>query len=301
MLLEGSIFEIAALVAAATWALSSLVSTEASKALGAIRFVRVRMISVFVMLGIYVLIVGSWRAYDLTYLLPILLSGMIGIFLGDTALFMTMNRLGPRRTAMLFSMNAPLTVLLGWVFLGEGITPTALLGVFLVFAGVVLAIAFGKRRSQLHEWESIKGPLWIGLMFGFVAALCQAIGSIIARPVMAAGADPIVTSMLRVGIAGLCLSLVPAHWIMKTEQGGALTWRLFGLTAFSGFLAMGVGMTLLLFAFRGGDAGIVATLSATTPAMLLPLLWIKTGERPAFMAWAGAALVGLGCWFIFAV
>lgn len=301
MLFEGSIYEFAALTAALSWAFTSLVSAEPSKALGAIRFVRVRMLSVFVMLGIYVVIVGTWRDYDLGYLAPILLSGMIGIFLGDTALFMAMNRLGPRRTAMLFSMNAPLTVLLGWIFLGEGITPTALFGAFLVFAGVVLAIAFGKRRSQLHEWEAIKGPLWIGLMFGFIAALCQAVGSIIARPVMAAGADPIVTSMIRVGVAGLCLSIIPAHWMMKTETGGPLTWRLFGLTIFSGFLAMGIGMTLLLFAFSGGDAGIVATLSATTPAMLLPLLWLRTGERPALMAWVGAALVGIGCWFIFAV
>lgn len=301
MILQGSIFEIAALVAALSWAFTGLISAEPSKALGAIRFVRVRMLSVFVMLGVYVLIVGSWRDYDLSFLLPIFLSGMIGIFLGDTALFMTMNRLGPRRTAMLFSMNAPLTVLLGWVFLGEGITPMALLGVFLVFAGVVLAIAFGKRPSQLHEWEAIKGPLWISLAFGFIAALCQAIGSIIARPVMAAGADPIVTSMIRVGIAGLCLSIIPVHWVIKSEQGAPLTLRLFGLTVFSGFLAMGIGMTLLLFAFSGGDAGIVATLSATTPAMLLPLLWLRTGERPALMAWIGAGLVGLGCWFIFAV
>lgn len=300
-MVQGSIYEVAALIAAASWALSSIISTGPSKALGAIRFVRTRMICVFLMLSVYVLIIGSWRDYAPTAILPILLSGMIGIFLGDTALFMTMNRLGPRRTAMLFSMNAPLTVLLGWIFLGENIAPTALLGVILVFGGVVLAIAFGKRPSQLHEWESIKGPLWAGLAFGFAAALCQAVGSIIARPVMAAGADPIVTSMIRVGIAGLCLSIIPVHWILRTEGGHPMTAKLVAQTALSGFVAMGVGMTLLLFAFSGGDAGIVATLSATTPAMLLPLLWLRTGERPALMAWVGALLVGLGCWFIFAV
>ena len=57
---------------------------------------------------------------------------------------------------------------------------------------------------------------------------------------------------------------------------------------------MALGVTLLLFALSGGKVGIVSILSATTPALLLPLLWIRTGERPAAGAWIGAALVVIG-------
>ena len=63
---------------------------------------------------------------------------------------------------------------------------------------------------------------------------------------------------------------------------------------------MGVGMTLLLFALSGGEVGIVATLSATTPALVLPLLWWKTGDMPPPLAWLGAALVVAGSGMIFA-
>ena len=59
-------------------------------------------------------------------------------------------------------------------------------------------------------------------------------------------------------------------------------------------------MSLLLFALSGGEVGIVTTLSATTPALLLPLIWIRTGERPAIAAWIGAALVIAGSWQLFA-
>ncbi len=79
-----------------------------------------------------------------------------------------------------------------------------------------------------------------------------------------------------------------------------MTLQIAAMTAFSGFLAMAVGMTLVLFALRGGEVGIVSTLSATTPALILPLLWYKTGEAPAPGAWLGAALVIAGSGLIFA-
>ncbi|MEM7464250.1 MAG: EamA family transporter, partial [Pseudomonadota bacterium] len=80
---------------------------------------------------------------------------------------------------------------------------------------------------------------------------------------------------------------------------GKVTLRIFTMMALSGFLAMALGMTLVLFALSGGDVGIVSTLSATSPALVLPLIWIHTGERPAAGAWLGALLVILGSGLIF--
>ncbi|MEP2706659.1 MAG: EamA family transporter, partial [Roseibium sp.] len=71
------------------------------------------------------------------------------------------------------------------------------------------------------------------------------------------------------------------------------------IIALSGFLGMGVGMTLILFALSGGEVGIIATLSATTPAIMLPMMWWRTKEAPALGAWAGAFLVVVGCALLF--
>jgi uncharacterized membrane protein len=71
------------------------------------------------------------------------------------------------------------------------------------------------------------------------------------------------------------------------------------MTALTGLIALAVGMTLLLFALSGGKVGIVSTLSATSPALILPMLWLRTGERPAAGAWAGAALVVVGMGLLF--
>ncbi len=253
----------------------------------------------FVLLAVYVGVTGSWRSIPMDSMAEVMLSGLIGIFLGDTALFATMNRLGPRRTAMLFSLNAPMSAVLGYVFLAESLAPTEVIGILIVTAGVTLAIAFGKRPSQLHQWEAIKGPLWIGVLVGLIAALGQSIGSLIASPILSAGADPVAVSCVRVGVAAFFLQVLGSMPIAGFKVLNPLNLRIATLTFLSGFLGMAVGMTLVLFALSGGEIGIVSTLSATTPAMLLPLLWIKTGERPALMAWIGAGLVAIGSGLIF--
>ena len=58
-------------------------------------------------------------------------------------------------------------------------------------------------------------------------------------------------------------------------------------------------MTLLLFARSGGSVGIVSTLSATSPVIILPWIWLRTGQRPAAGAWVGAAIVIIGMALIF--
>jgi drug/metabolite transporter (DMT)-like permease len=293
------IFELAALGAAACWAVTGLISAGPAQYLGAIAFTRTRMLMVLVMLSAFLLVTGRWDAIGEAAVPALLLSGFIGIFLGDSCLFLTLTRLGPRRTGILFAMNAPMSVVLGWIFLGEALSPRGLTGILLTIVGVVLAIAFGKRRSQLHHWESVKGPLWIGVAFGLTAALCQSIGSLIARPVMETGVDPVAASTTRLAVATLALVLVGFLPISGVRAKNPLTLRYAAIIAVSGFLAMGLGMTLLLFALSGGEVGIVSTLSATSPALVLPLLWATTKEVPAGGAWIGAFLVIAGTALIF--
>ncbi|SDQ96222.1 DMT family transporter [Pseudovibrio sp. Tun.PSC04-5.I4] len=293
------LFEVAALGAAAAWAVGSLISAKPAAHLGAIGFNCVRMWFVVLFLGTYVLATGSWSTVDSSHSFLIFMSGFIGIFMGDTLLFLTLNRMGPRRTAILFSMNAPMSALLGWVFLSEELPFQAIIGISIVIVGVLMAIAFGKRKDQLHKWESIKGPIVVGVLFGTLAALSQSVGSIIIRPVMASGADPVAVSLMRCTIAAfglLALFYLPGR---PFKLANPINKEIVALASLSGVLGMGIGMTLILYALSGGEVGIVSTLSATTPAMMLPVLWSQTKECPAVGAWVGAALVIVGCGLLF--
>ena len=293
------IYELAAIGAATCWALTGIISPGPAGHLGALAFNRVRQVFVTGLLAIFVLATGTWQQLDAANIGPLVMSGLIGIFLGDTFLFAALNRVGPRRSGVLFALNAPIAAILGFVVLGEHLSGQAILGIALTVCGVVLAILFGKRRDQLHAWEAVKGPLWVGVALGLGAATGQAVGSIIAKPIMAAGTDPFLASMVRVGVAAFCLSALIALPIPAVKPKGPLTLKVAALTALTGVLAIGIGMTLLLFALSGGNVGIVSTLSATWPVIILPMLWLKTGERPAGGAWVGAVLVVIGMGFIF--
>jgi drug/metabolite transporter (DMT)-like permease len=104
--------------------------------------------------------------------------------------------------------------------------------------------------------------------------------------------------MLRVGTSVACFYAAYTFFPEHSRAKNPVNLKIGLVVAVSGFLAMAVGMTLVLFALSGGEVGIVSTLSATTPALILPLVWLNTREAPAAGAWVGAALVVLGTWLI---
>lgn len=294
------VYELAALGAAFCWAVTGLLSKDAAEALGPFGFARLREFIVAVILAVIVFAAGRWQGVSLHDFTILALSGVIGIFIGDTILYVALLRMGPRRNGALFSLNAPMAAILGWAVLGEGLSWRAVLGIALATAGVGLAVLGRPGRSGGHRFEAMKGPIWVGVVCGLVAAAGQAVGSLIARPVMATGFDPYVASLIRVGVATICLSAFMTLPVPAIKQRAPVTLRLLAVVALSGLIAMVIGMTLLMFALQGGKVGIVSTLSSLSPVLILPVLWLATGSRPSAASWAGAAIAALGTALIFA-
>jgi len=291
-----------ALLAAFCWSISSLISADITRILGGIGFNRLRLIFVSFMLLIYASLQNSWNTINIEYLNIIIVSGVIGVFLGDTLLFMAMQRIGPRRNNILFSLAAPFTVILNIVALQKTMSFIDITGCILVFIGVVVAISYGNsRKNNDHRWELIEGSIRIGILFGILAALCQAIGIIMMKPILNKGADPIASAAIRTTISAFLLSFT---YISKsnlmTGTSNNFTPNIIIKTAISGFLGMALGMSLLLIALKNGDAGIVATLSSTSPIMILFLLWVLTKKIPSLGSWIGTviAITGTGLIFI---
>ncbi len=279
-----------ALTAAACWALGSLISAPASAHLGAFAFTRWRMACASVLLWGVALVSGGWQSLPVNQLWLLALSGIIGILIGDTALFAAMNRLGPRRAGVLFATHALFSAVLAYLFLGERIWGWTLIGSGLLISGVMIAILFGKRSSEQHHWETSSHQFGIGVGLGLLSALCQAVSTLMLKPLMESDIDAVAASAVRMSTALLChlLLLWAGFQVAKTQQ--ALTSKVLAMVAFNALLSMGIGMTLILQALKQGDAGMVAMLSSVSPVLLVPLLWLVYRRRPAFGAWLGAAL-----------
>ncbi len=286
--------DLMALGAAACWAAGSIFSVSPSRHLGAFAFTRWRMFMVALMLWAVTLLAGSWRSLPVNAWGLLAVSGLIGIFVCDTALFAAMNRLGPRRSGVLFATHAVFSAALGFWLLGERMSAQAAWGGVLTLAGVMMAILLGREKEDEHAWEADRGSIGAGVALGLLAALCQALGSLIVKPAMGADVDPIAASGVRVSVAccaHFCL-LLAGFPAARAQQ--AATLRVLAQTALSGFIAMGVGMTLILLALKDGDVGMVAILSSVSPVLLLPLLWLRLGRSPAIAAWLGATLTVVG-------
>lgn len=295
------LYYLIATLAALCWAIASLISADVTRKIGGLAFNRLRLFFVSIILISYTFYLETWGTINQEFIVIILLSGIIGIFLGDTLLFIALQKIGPRRNNILFSLAAPFTVILNIIFLNEIMSFINLIGCTIVFFGVIIAIAYGNSRDKNHRWEVVEGNLYLGVIFGVGAALCQAIGLIMMKPILSMGADPIASASIRTLISCIFLAFT---FLLNYEIFNAktsLNLKIIGQSLLSGFLGMAVGMSLLLIALKHADAGIVATLSSTSPIMILLLIWLLTKKIPTIGAWIGTmfAIIGSGLIFIY--
>ena len=293
-------YDLLALCAAACWATTGAMAVMPVRHLGAFAFTRWRMLMVAAMLWSVVAVTGSWHSLSVDGSLTLAVSGMVGIFIGDTALFGAVQRLGPRRASVLFATHAAFSAALGFAVLGERMGLQAALGGALTLGGVMCAIVLGRHKEEQHAWESDDhGSIKLGVGLGLVAALCQALSTLIAKPVMSGQTgglpmDPIAASAVRVSVA------CAAHYVILWLGVGAAkayqpaTQRVLLQTALNGFVGMGLGMTFILMALQKGDVGMVAILSSVTPVLVLPIMWWQLRRAPAWGAWLGAGLTVVG-------
>jgi len=288
---------ILAISAAAIWSMVALSATRIVRYFGSYNYNLLRLLGIIVLLFPYVYINWSPIYFNQSIFSAIVLSSVIGIIIGDTFLFVCLKRLGPRRQALLFSMQIPFTIILAEVFLQTLPSLIELIGCALIFAGILIAIQFNRTIPD-DDLENIQGNKYTGLFAGIGLALCQSIGIILMKPALES-TDPIVVSYLRVIVAAVIM--FGSLFFIKNNQ----LWekmkdtRKTIFSIFLGFMGMGVGMTMLIIALKNGNPGVISTLSSTMPIMIIPILWIVTKNYAGHLAVVGATLTCVGAGIIF--
>ena len=286
-----------AIGAAAIWSAVALSATRIVRYFGSYNYNLLRLLGIIVIFFPYVYLKWEPIYFENSIFLAIFLSSVIGIIIGDTFLFICLKRLGPRRQALLFSMQIPFTIILAEVFLQSLPSTTELIGCALIFLGIIIAIQFN-RTIPNDDLENIQGNKYTGLFAGVGLALCQSIGIILMKPALVS-TDPIVVSYLRVIVAAFImfgsLFFIKNNQLLEKMKDYKKT--IFSI--FLGFMGMGVGMTMLIYALKFGNPGVISTLSSTMPIMIIPILWIVTKNYAGHLAVIGAGLTCLGAGIIF--
>ena len=286
-----------AICAAVIWSTVALSATRIVRYFGSYNYNLLRLLGIIVIFFPYVYINWESLYFNQSIFSAIVLSSIIGIIIGDTFLFVCLKRLGPRRQALLFSMQIPFTIILAEVFLQTLPSLTELIGCVLIFSGILIAIQFNRTIPD-DDLENIQGNKYTGLFAGIGLALCQSIGIILMKPALQT-TDPIIVSYLRVIVAAVIM--FGSLFFIKNNQ----LWdkmKNIKITLFSiflGFMGMGVGMTMLIYALKYGNPGVISTLSSTMPIMIIPILWIVTKNYAGHLAVVGATLTCIGASIIF--
>lgn len=276
------------LAAAASFALSAMQIASVTGRAGPLQLARWQMGLAFVMTAAASVALGGWRSIDGAGFLYLAGSSAFGIMLATTTYIATIQILGPRLNALVFTLSAPFALALGYLVRGETVTPAQGAGVVLILTGIIVALA--------ARAEDGPGPdrrrLWLGLGLGLVTAMGQAAGSLLARPAMLAGVEPFTAMAIRSGLGALFfVALLALPFARPAARPDPQALKRIGYSAVTGIF---LGMSLLMAALAHGGVGIVTTLSSTTPILILPMVWFVSGRPPGGMAWAGAALAVAG-------
>ena len=284
----------AALATAFSWAACAMFFTSASRRIGSFSMNNWRVLfGTLLLFSANAFVTGetipdaSFRQWSL-----LLISGLVGVFVGDLFLFQSYLDIGPRQGLLIFNANPLFTAMIAWPLLGEKLGALAWLGMAVTVGGTLWVLSEenpeGGGRPRHHAR---------GVLFALLAALCQSIGYVIAKPAItgADGLDPLAASLIRVGAA------VSGFWGASFFRGnlprviGDFKNRAAMLYLLGGAITGPVvGIWLSLTALKLIPAGVAATLMATMPVVILPFVILFYRERVSWRAAVGAAVAIAG-------
>ncbi|MBG1231874.1 DMT family transporter [Aestuariivirga litoralis] len=292
-----------AIGAAIAIALSAMFTAALHNRIPLFQLVRWQLSASFVMTSIGATLNGGWGTLGHWQILALMASGVAGIVLASTTYFATILTVGPRLTALLFSLTSPFALFLGYLALGETIDLKQGFGIVLILIGLAVAVglpsphaapdALGSDENAPKPLPVAKARPWLGIGLGVVTAIGQALGTLLARPAMASGVEPFAAMSVRISLAVVFFWALAALPQIR-KQDAAFRVKDFSIIAASAFSGTTVGMVLLMAALKLGNVGIVSTLSSITPVVILPMVWIVSRKMPSAMAWCGAVLAVIG-------
>ncbi|MCW8109148.1 DMT family transporter [Alteromonas ponticola] len=220
----------------------------------------------------------------------LILSGIIGIGLGDTFFFKALNKIGDSQTLLIAETMGPIaTALLAMAWIAEWLSWTQWLGIAIIIVTVDVIIKLHK-RTQMHLFAPS------GYVFAALAALCQSIGAVISRDMLTAyELDAFNASQIRLagGMAVIVVLMLSMrqNWLPKSANSRKL-WGYFFLATLIGTFA---ALYLQMVSFTYTKAAVAETLFATSVVISLVVAFF-TGERVSQTVWIWSlvALSGVG-------
>ena len=289
--------ELCGLLTAMCWSGSSLAFSAATLRVGPIRLNVTRLIFAAALLFVAVVITGSDIHLSSSQLRNLVISGIIGLVIGDTFLFKSYEIIGARMGMLIMSVAPAISALLAYMLLGEILSWIAALGMVVTLLGIAIVV--------LERRETITGSRKRhveGIVFGFLAAAGQGAALVLAK--MAFNEGPIngfVATLVR--IVSSTMVIWPLAWMAGKYDNAYSIFKkdrkALWLTLLGSFLGPFLGITLSLISVANTTVGVAATLMATVPILMLPLVKYVQKDHISWRAILGATIAVGGVAILF--
>ena len=298
---------VAAFLTTIFFALSAIFANRSLRAVGVTRANLGRLLVAAVVLGAYAHALGgglhgAGRDW-------FLLSGVIGMGLGDLAQFMSLPLLGSRLAVLMTQcLAAPIAMMAERLWLGTKLGAEQLAWSFVILAGVTVALLPSRAAPPRVRVQPI------GFLFGLLSAAGQGLGAVVSRKANALTAlagEPIdgITAAYQRILGGLAFTLV---WFAIRELRAKKTASVSATaipappsapTSFRAHLWIPInalcgaviGVSCYQWALATTPSGLVLPIVACTPLVIVPLSYWIDGERPTHRSLLGGLIAVAGC------
>lgn len=296
---EQHIGELAALLTAVFWTVTSLSFEFASRKVGSLPVNIIRLVAGFIFLSIFTLIRrGMLLPTDATGYnwFWLLLSGLVGFVFGDLFLFKSYTIIGSRFSMLIMNLSPPMTAFAGFLILGERLSIFHFIGMLLTVSGISLAIF---SRKEGDDRLSLKMSSR-GVLYAIGGAVGQALGLVLSKLGMK-DYDPFAATQIRIiaGITGyVFLISIMSRWnsIGKAMQNK----KAVGATTLGAFFGPFLGVSFSLIAVKFTASGIASTIMALVPVFILIPAVLLFKQRVTLKEIVGAliSVAGIALFFI---
>jgi drug/metabolite transporter (DMT)-like permease len=229
----------------------------------------------------------------------LLVSGVLGFGVSDTALFAALRTLGTRRTLMFMVLGPPLATLLASAFMdSEALGIRAWIGLTATLAGVAWVVTERAQRDENRTPAALK----FGIVAGVTASACHAVAAVMSGAALKlTSVTPLWSAALRMAGGVVALAAVSglrggsfAHSARSLTRNRLWRWLLP-----AAFLGTFVAVWLYQLALKDVRTGVVMTLVSTSPVFGL-IITAVGGEKITRRSLLGVVLAILGVVVLFA-
>ncbi|MDP2696698.1 DMT family transporter [Thalassospira sp.] len=291
--------EAAALAAAISWAMSSMIFSNIGGKAGAQAVNRGRLAcSMTCLIVLHWIVEGQpWpHAATMEQVGWLTLSSLLGLVIGDAMLFQAFVMLGARLSMLLMSSVPIMGSVLAWFLFDEILAPHEMAGIALGLGGILTVIMMRSGRPVGLDGRQYL----IGILCGLGGAVGQVANLITAKYALVDGYSALSATWIRTLVAvivmwGLAVIMGRVRrTIVACTARDVAGWLMLGA-----FIGPAMGIWLSMTAVQNANVGIASTLMALPPVLLIVYEMVVLRRRVGLQAILGTLLAFAGVALLF--